>query len=190
MAPTTINNMDKIVKAHDLYFSPFISKEQIAERVVQIGKTLSQDYQGKTPIFISILNGAYIFAADITRAFEGDCETCFVKLSSYSGLNSTGQVQELIGLDVDVKGRHLIIIEDIIDTGNTLSKFLATLDKLGPASVELTSLLLKPDALQYPLDIKYLGFEIENKFVIGYGLDYNELGRNLADIYQLTDPPG
>ncbi len=185
----TINNMDKIVKAHDLYFTPFITKEKIQDRVKQLGLTLSEDYKDKTPIFISVLNGAYIFAADVTRAFEGDCEICFVKLSSYSGLNSTGKVQELIGLDVDVKGRHLIIIEDIIDTGNTLSQFLGTLEKLGPASVELTSLLLKPDALQFPLDIKYLGFEIENKFVIGYGLDYNELGRNLADIYQLTDPP-
>lgn len=180
---------DNLVKAHDLYFKPFITKEQIAERIKLVGQQLSSDYKDKIPLFISILNGAYIFASDLTRAYSGDCEIAFVKLSSYSGLQSTGEVQELIGLNIDIQDRHVIVVEDIIDTGNTLSKFLKTLENLQPASVELASLLLKPDALKYPLDVKYLCFEIENKFVIGYGLDYNELGRNLPDIYQLSEGP-
>ena len=173
------------VQLHDLQFVPFLSKTQIRERVREMGRIISADYAGKRPVLLGVLNGAFLFIADLVRSLEIDCEICFVKLRSYEGTRSSGEVETLLGLDTDIEDRHVLLVEDIVDTGNTLHYFLPDLQQFKPASVELVALLLKPAALQQPLDIRYLGFEIENRFVVGYGLDYNGLGRNLPAIYQL-----
>ncbi len=179
-------NHTKIV--HHKTFERFISATQIQTRVDEMGKQIVADYQGKSPLFIGILNGAFVFAADLLRACEGiDATISFTKLSSYKGTTSTGAVTTLIGLDVPLKNRHIIIAEDIIDTGKTLSVFLNLIRREKPASIALATCLLKPTALQHPLQIDYCGFEIPNEFVIGYGLDYDGLGRDLKDIYKIAN---
>ncbi|MCB0557680.1 MAG: hypoxanthine phosphoribosyltransferase [Lewinellaceae bacterium] len=177
---------DNIV-IHGLTFRPFLSRQQIAERANQLGQRISRDYQGKRPLFLAVLNGAFIFAADLMRACEIDCAITFIRLASYEGLASSGQVKTVIGLQEDIKGRDVIIVEDIVDTGQTMSQFMPQLEQMEPASVALASLLVKTEALECEVDIKYTGFEIPNKFVIGYGLDYDGLGRNIPEIYQLAD---
>jgi hypoxanthine phosphoribosyltransferase len=177
-------NHTKVV--HHKKFEIFITAAQIQARIEAIGQQIVADYQGKSPLFIGILNGAFVFAADLLRACEGiDATITFTKLSSYKGTTSTGAVTTLIGLDTPLKNRHIIIAEDIIDTGKTLSVFLDIIRREKPASIALATCLLKPTALQYPLQIDYCGFEIPNEFVIGYGLDYDGLGRDLKDIYQI-----
>lgn len=173
------------VKAHDLSFELMLSEEEIKAKVEEMGKALQKDYKGKDPLFLGVLNGSFIFTADLTRAFGEQCEVSFIKLSSYSGLESTGEVATLIGLTTDIKDRHVIVVEDIIDTGKTMHDFIPTLKKMNPASVAFATFLLKPDAIKFDIQIDYVGFKIPNKFVIGYGLDYNESGRNLKGIYQL-----
>lgn len=173
------------VTAHDLSFDLLITEAQIQERVNAIGAALTKEFKGKKPIFIGILNGAFIYMADLMRACEMDCELAFIQLSSYEGLSSTGEIKTVMDLNIDVKDRHVIIAEDIIDTGKTLHQFIPSLEKLEPASITLTTLLLKPDALEHELTIHHTGFEIPDLFVIGYGLDYNNLARNLKAIYQL-----
>jgi hypoxanthine phosphoribosyltransferase len=177
----------KIVQAHDLSFKPFLSQEKINHRVTELGQKITNDFKGKKPIFIGILNGAFVFLADLVRACDLSCETTFIKLSSYDGVKSTGNITTLIGMDIELKGRDVIIVEDIIDTGETLFHFLKELKKLEPDSVKMASLLVKPEALQYDIPVDYKGFDIPDKFVIGYGLDYNGEGRNLAGIYQLVE---
>ena len=142
--------------------------------------------QGKKPLFIAILNGAFIFAADLFKQINIEAEISFIKLASYKGIKSTGKVITAIGLDVDLHRRDVIIVEDIVDTGKTLFQFLPQLQHQHPASLKIASLLHKPDALLHPIKIDYLGFTIPNKFVIGYGLDYDGLGRNIKEIYQLV----
>lgn len=176
---------DKLIAVKDLWFEPFLSAEQIAEQVREMGKNIATEYAGKNPLFISVLNGAFIFAADLVRAANIDCETAFTRLSSYDGLQSTGQVKTSLQLDVDLAGRHLIIVEDIVDTGKTLHQFSQMLQTHQPASIAVAALLIKPEAIAYTFDIAYRGFEIPNKFVVGYGLDYNGSGRQLSSIYQL-----
>ena len=175
-----------MIQVHDLQFVPYLSAEQIQSKVHQLGAAISQDYKGKQPLFISILNGAFIFAADLVRACELDCEIAFTQLSSYEGTSSTGKVKLKIPLTTAVEGRDVVIVEDIVDTGRTLHYFMEYLQSLKPASIALAALLVKPTAIEYPVKVDYAGFEIPNKFVVGYGLDYNDLGRNLADIYQLA----
>lgn len=177
--------MTTTVKIHDLEFEPFLSKEVIATRVAALGDAIRADYEGKEPLFLGILNGAFIFAADLVRACALPCEVAFMRLASYEGLQSSGTVKTLVGLDSTIKGRHLIVVEDIVDSGRTLSHLMPQLQAMQPASLALAALLFKPDALEKPVPINYLAFEIPNRFVVGYGLDYNGLGRNLADIYQL-----
>ncbi len=174
------------IQLHDLTFSTSISAEQIAERIEQLGVDLNLDYEGKNPIFIAVLNGAFVFTADLVREFKGNCELSFVKLASYAGTESSGDIATRIGLETEVRGRHIIVTEDIVDTGNTMNHFLQELRELSPASIQIASLLVKPDALQHDLDIKYIGFEIPTDFVVGYGLDYDGLGRNFPDIYSLV----
>jgi hypoxanthine phosphoribosyltransferase len=135
---------------------------------------------------LGILNGAFIFAADLLRGMTIECELTFIKLSSYRGTGTTGKVQTVLGLDMDLTGRHIIIVEDIVDTGLTLHNFLSSLANDKPASVAIASAFFKSEALQHPLSINYLGFDIPDKFIIGYGLDYDGLGRNLPDVYQLA----
>lgn len=180
--------MKNTVTAHDLTFEPLIDRSEIIEKVQSIGKQISRDYEGKCPLFLSVLNGSFIFAADLLRACDLECEVSFLRFSSYDGTQSSGQISTVFGLDRPVKDRHIIVVEDIVDSGQTLHHFMAELNDLEPASVALAVLLLKPDALQFDLNINYLGFEISNKFVVGYGLDYNGLCRNLDGIYQLALP--
>jgi hypoxanthine phosphoribosyltransferase len=178
---------NQLVKAHDKSFRLMISAQAIAERVDVIGQQISEDYIGKKPILLAILNGAYMFAADLSRSIKTDLELTFIKLSSYKGTSTTGNVTTVLGLDTTLSGRHIIIVEDIVDTGKTLHNFLRELQKEEPASVEIAACFHKPTALQHPLSIKYLGFEIPDHFIIGYGLDYDGLGRNLPDVYELNE---
>lgn len=174
------------IRLHDLEFVPFLSEAAIQTRIRELGTALTERYAGENPLFISILSGAFMFAADLIRAFEGDCEIAFVKLRSYAGTRSTGQVQSVIGLEMSLQGRPIVIVEDIVDTGRTLHFFLEQLRAELPDSVSVVALLRKPEAAEFPVPVDLVGFEIENKFVVGYGLDYEGLGRNLPDIYQLA----
>mgnify|MGYP001205328184 CR=1 FL=1 len=178
--------MNARIRLHDLEFAPYLSEDAIQTRVCELGAVLSAQYAGQTPLFISILSGAFMFASDLIRHFSGDCEIAFVKLRSYSGTQSTGQVQSVIGLELELAGRPIVIVEDIVDRGRTLHYFMEQLRLEHPASVSVVALLHKPDAAEYQVPIDHLGFSIENKFVVGYGLDYEGLGRNLPAIYQLA----
>ena len=179
--------MSKTVQLHDLFFDAYIDETKIQKRVKELGATLAKEFKGKKPVFLAILNGSFIFAADLVRACNIDHETSFIKLTSYEGTSSTGIVTTQIGLQEDISNRPVIIVEDIIDTGTTIYNFLPTLKELNPQSISIVTLLLKPSALKYPLHIDHIGFEIPNKFVVGYGLDYNGLGRNLKSVYQLKE---
>lgn len=173
------------VQAHNLQFRPFIDEATIRQRVLELGAEIRSKYAGKIPVFLSVLNGAFIFTADLVRAFEDACEVSFIKLASYRGMHSSGDVSKLIGLEIDLKNRHVIIVEDIVDTGRTLYTLLPELERLEPASIEIASLLQKPDMLEHPLKVNWVGFEIPSRFVIGYGLDFDGLGRQLSAVYQL-----
>ncbi len=177
--------MENIV-VHDKEFEPYLSAEQISVKVHQVADQINRDYAGKRPLFIAILNGSFMFAADLFKAVTIDAEICFIKLASYKGTKSSGQVITAIGLDTDLIDRHVIILEDIVDTGKTLSEFLPQLQHHHPASLKIAALLHKPEATVYPIKVDYLGFSIPNKFVLGYGLDYDGLGRNIKEIYQLV----
>ena len=177
--------MSKTVQIQDLSFETYMDKRLIKQRVKEMGKELSKEFKDKKPIFLAILNGAFVFAADLTRACKFDHEISFIKLTSYEGTTSSGKVTTQIGLQEDLTDRDVIIVEDIVDTGTTIYHFLPTLKKYNPKSITIVSLLQKPEALKFPLTVDYIGFEIPNKFVVGYGLDYNGFGRNLKDIYQL-----
>ena len=168
-------------------FTPFITAQQINEQINILAAELNRDYEGKRPLFIAILNGSFMFAADLFKSVTIEAEICFIKLASYKGTTSTGNVITSIGLDEPLNGRHVIIIEDIVDTGKTLSEFLPQLFNQQPASLKIATLLHKPDALVYPVKIDYLGFNVPNKFLLGYGLDFDGLGRNLKEIYQLIE---
>ena len=171
-----------------LEFTPMIKAELIQQRVEQLGKQLNQQFEGKTPIMLGILNGSLLFMADLLRQFKHPCQMAFIKIASYhGGLQTTRQMRLDLDLNIDIANRHLVLVEDIVDTGHTLSYVLNLLASRQPASITVCTLLLKPSALESPLTQPTLtGFEIENKFVVGYGLDYQELGRNLPHIYQLV----
>lgn len=172
------------IKVHDKEFIPYLSSDEIEQQVKRVAGEINRDYAGKKPLFIAILNGAFIFAADLFKYLEMDVEICFIKLASYKGVRSTGKVITAIGLDAEIYGRDVIIVEDIVDTGKTLTQFLPQLEHQHPASLKIVSLLHKPSASMFPVQIDYLGFTIPDKFVIGYGLDYDGLGRNIKEIYQ------
>ena len=174
-----------LLKVHDKQFKPFISAEQINEHVKKVATQINKDYIGKRPLFIVILNGAFMFASDLLKEITIEAEICFIKLASYKGVTSTGQVVTAIGLDVDLVGREVIVVEDIIDTGKTISHFLPQIRYHHPASLKIAALLHKPDAMVNPVKIDYLGFTVPDKFLIGYGLDYDGLGRNIKEIYQM-----
>ena len=174
------------IKLHDKYFKPFISKSQIDEAIHKMAALVKEDCNGEVPIFIGILNGSFMFVADFIRAYNADCEVSFVKLSSYEGTGSLGKVKELIGLTETLEGRTIIILEDIIDTGNTLEEIFNIFKNQKIKELKIATLFFKPDVFRKALPIDYIGISIPDKFIVGYGLDYNRLGRNLADIYQLT----
>ena len=170
----------------DKKFVPLISREKIENRIADIASEIANDYQGRCPVFVVVLNGAFLFASELVKRIPLSCQITFIKLASYNKTESTGSVREIIGLNDDIAGRDIIIIEDIVDTGLTMARLLSQINDLGPASVAIASLLHKPEALQTPIDIRYNGFDIENKFVVGYGLDYDGIGRNLDAIYVLA----
>jgi hypoxanthine phosphoribosyltransferase len=174
------------IKVHDKEFTPYLSSSDIEKQVQRVADEINRDYADKKPLFIAILNGAFVFAADLFKHITIEAEICFIKLASYKGVKSTGKVITAIGLDVDLYGRDIIIVEDIVDTGKTLSQFLPQLEHHHPASLKVASLLHKPSATLHSIKIDYLGFTIPDKFVVGYGLDYDGLGRNIKEIYQLV----
>ncbi|HYF70084.1 MAG TPA: hypoxanthine phosphoribosyltransferase [Ohtaekwangia sp.] len=172
------------MKIKDLEFTQFISKSSIQRKVRLLADQLNLDYQDKTPVFLPILNGSFMFASDLLKEIKIPCRVSFVKLSSYVGTASSGQIKSLIGLEESLFNQHIVIVEDIIDTGLTLTRLVEGLKNLGAKSVEVVALLRKQPAREKEVSARYIGFEIENEFVLGYGLDYDGLGRNLKDIYQ------
>ena len=176
-----------VIQVNDKKFTPYINAEKLHTRIKELATEINKEYEGKRPLFIAILNGSFMFASDLFKELTIDAEICFIKLASYKGTRSTGNVITSIGLDEPLKDRHVVIIEDIVDTGKTLHKFLPQLYNQQPASLKITALLHKPEALEHPIKIDYLGFNVPNKFLLGFGLDYDGLGRNLAEIYQLVE---
>jgi hypoxanthine phosphoribosyltransferase len=174
-----------VLQLNDKTFEIFIRDEKIQEAVSALAARLEQDYAGKEIVFIAVLNGAFMFAADLMKNFRSPCEITFVKMSSYQGMHSSGRVDEVLGLNTSVTGKHVIILEDIVDTGITMEKLFTLLSVEKPASLEIATLLFKPEAFKGTHTPTYIGFSIPNKFVVGYGLDYDELGRNAEHIYQL-----
>jgi len=173
------------VKVHDKQFEVYLSEAVILERVKALADQISNDYAGKKPLFIAILNGSFMFASDLFKQLHIEAELCFIKLASYKGMKSSGNVVTSIGLEDDLFGKEVIIVEDIVDTGKTLHHFLPKLMHQQPRSLKIATLLHKSEATTYPLTLDYVGFDIPNKFVVGYGLDYDGLGRNLKEIYQV-----
>jgi len=176
------------IKVEDREFEIFLENDTINKRIRLLGIQLNVDYEGKCPLFIGILNGSFLFMADLIKEIEIPCEVAFMRVASYEGTSSSGQVKELIGLPDVIEGRDIIIVEDIVDTGLTLTHIVKTIKEKNPSSLKVASLLLKPAALKHEIEeLYYVGFEISNEFVVGYGLDYNGLGRNLTDIYRATE---
>jgi len=174
------------IRIHDKSFEIYLSESAIQESVKNIAETINKEYRDKKPLFIAILNGSFMFAADLFKYLTIAAEISFIKLASYRGMKSTGNVITSIGLDVELFGKDVIIIEDIVDTGKTLYNFLPKLKDHHPSSLKIAALLHKPEATRFPLNLDYVGFSIPDKFVIGYGLDYDGLGRNLKEIYQVV----
>lgn len=179
--------METPIQLHTKNFKRYISSAEIDEIVFQLAEKLNQDYNGKTPVFMGVLNGSFMFVSDLLKKIKFNCELSFVKLASYAGTESTGVITELIGLNDDLTGKHVIVVEDIVDTGKTLEHLIEVLKTHDIASLSIVTLLLKPEVFQKKYPVQYVGKNIPNKFVVGYGLDYNELGRNLNEIYQLAE---
>ena len=175
------------VKIKDKTFETSISKDEIQQRICEVAARINKDMAGKNPLFLSVLNGAFIFTADLLREITIPCEVSFVKLASYQGITSTGKVHEVIGINEDLTGRSVIIVEDIVDTGRTMKQMIESLGTRNLGSVDICTLFVKPDKLEEPLDIKYSCFSIPNDFIVGYGLDYDQQGRNLKEIYTLVE---
>lgn len=176
-----------IVKIKDKTFKTSISQEVIQQRIREVAAKINEDMADKNPLFLGVLNGAFIFAADLLREITIPCEISFVKLASYQGIMSTGKVKEVMGINEDLTGRTVIIIEDIVDTGRTMKQMIESLGTRNPAAVHICTLFLKPDKLQEPIDVDYACFSIPNDFIVGYGLDYDQQGRNLKEIYTLVE---
>lgn len=174
-----------MLQLHDKTFEIFIQEDAILAEIRLMADKLNSEYAGKDVVFIAVLNGAFMFASDLMKQIGFDAEISFVKMSSYHGLNSTGRVDEVIGLNRSIKGKHVVVLEDIVDTGVTMEKLFSLLQAEHPQSVEIATLLFKPAAFKGKHTPKYIGFSIPDKFVVGYGLDYNEFGRNTKHIYQL-----
>lgn len=171
----------------DKSFVPFLSAPTLQARIQALSKEINADYQDKNPIFLGVLNGAFVFLSDLFKKIEIPCEVSFVRVSSYQNTQSTGTVKQILGLQDDLQGRHILLVEDIVDTGLTMQQILQEVLAFQPASVATVTLLYKPEALAAEIDLDYVGFEIENKFVVGYGLDYNGQGRNLDAVYILAE---
>jgi hypoxanthine phosphoribosyltransferase len=177
----------KTVQVKDRQFSLYISENKIKEQVKKIAGQINTDLNGKNPLLLVILNGAFVFAADLLRDVTIPCEVSFIRLASYEGTSSTGEVKQLIGLNEDIEGRTVVIVEDIIDSGLTMQELLLILAKKNPKEIRIASLFVKPNNLKVDLNIHYRCFDIENDFIVGYGLDYDQQGRNLPDIYKVIE---
>lgn len=173
------------VQLHDKQFIPFISQSEIAKAVQKIAHQIAKDYPNETPLFLGVLNGSFIFCADLLKAYPNLCEISFVKLASYQQTSSTGTVSELIGLNEDVTNRTVIIVEDIVDTGRTLEKLVSLIKKKPIKELKIATLFLKPTVYKKEIPLNYVGLEIEDRFIVGYGLDYDGLGRNLEEVFIL-----
>lgn len=175
-----------MVTVKDKTFRSFLEQADIERRIAELGTRISQDYAGRQPLLVAVLNGAFLFAAELMKRIDIPCEITFVRVSSYEKTASMGRVKSILNLTENIENRDLIIVEDIVDTGLTMTELLGQLTARQPNSIEIATLLHKPEATKVPLKLRYVGFEIENKFVVGYGLDYDGLGRNLCGIYQLA----
>jgi hypoxanthine phosphoribosyltransferase len=173
------------VTLHDKTFELFITEQAIHDAISALAQQINKDYEGKNPLFLGILNGSFLFAADLFRLIEGNAEISFLKMASYQGTATTGKINELIGINEDITNRHVIILEDIVDTGITLEKIISDLNTKNPASIAIATLLFKPAAYQKSIPVNYIGMKVANDFLVGYGLDYDGLGRNLKEIYKL-----
>lgn len=177
--------METKIKVHDKAFELFLEEATIAKRIRLMAIQLNVDYENKNPVFVGVLNGSFLFVADLIKDVTLPCEIEFIKVASYHGTNSTGAIKDALGMPTNLKGRDIIVVEDIVDSGLTMKYILSKIYEQEPASVAICALLFKPDALKEPLpELDYIGFEIPNEFVVGYGLDYDGLGRNLRDIYR------
>lgn len=172
-----------IIQLGDKTFIPYIPEDKILKAVNNVARQINNDLKGKNPLFLVVLNGAFVFAADLLRGITTECQVSFVKLASYQGTSSTGKVKELVGMNEELEGRNIVVVEDIVDSGNTIEHILEDLKSKNPASVCVATFLLKPDVFKKDFKIEYVGLEIPNDFIVGYGLDYNGMGRNLRDIY-------
>ena len=175
------------VKIKDKSFRVSIPESEILERVKAVADKINKDMAGRNPLLLAVLNGSFVFAADLMRMLTIPCEISFVKLASYQGTTSTGKVKEVIGINEDLAGRTVIIVEDIVETGLTIKRMIESLGTRNPESIHICTLLLKPACLEVPLNIEYAAMEIPNDFILGYGLDYDQQGRNLRDIYTVME---
>ncbi|MDY5686633.1 MAG: hypoxanthine phosphoribosyltransferase [Prevotella sp.] len=175
------------VKIKDKSFRVSIPESEILERVKAVADKINKDMAGRNPLLLAVLNGSFVFAADLMRMLTIPCEISFVKLASYQGTTSTGKVKEVIGINEDLAGRTVIIVEDIVETGLTIKRMIESLGTRNPESIHICTLLLKPACLKVPLNIEYAAMEIPNDFILGYGLDYDQQGRNLRDIYTVME---
>ena len=176
-----------IIKINDRSFRVSLPESEIKERVKQLAQQMSKDLEGKNPLFLSVLNGAFIFAADLMREMTIPCEVSFVKLASYQGTTSTGKVQEVIGINENLSGRTVVIVEDIVESGQTMKRMIESIGTRNPASVQICALFFKPEKLKVDLTLDYVAFRIPDDFIVGYGLDYDQQGRGLKDVYTIVE---
>lgn len=181
-------NIMSVIKIHDKNFIPYLTRSEISEIVKETASQIYEEYKDETPVFIGVLNGVIMFFSDLLRYYPGECEVAFLQMSSYSGTESTGIVYQKMELTKDIQNRHIILVEDIVDTGNTIESLYKYFEKTqSPKSIKIASFLMKPEVYKKDFPIHFVGKKIPNKFVLGYGLDYDELGRNLPDLYQLAE---
>lgn len=178
-------NQKKVIRLHDKDFVPFISAEEIDFAIKQLAAQVADDHADETPVFIGILNGAFMVVSDFMKQYTGPCEVSFVKMASYEGTSSTGELKQLIGLNQDLTGRSVVIIEDIVDTGHTVQELKAMFKNQNVKHCKIATLFFKPEAYKADIKLDYVGIRIPDKFIVGYGLDYDGLGRNLPEVYQL-----
>lgn len=178
--------MEKI-KVKDRYFKPYISTQEIHSAIKNVARKMKEELEDKDPLLLVVLNGAFVFAADLVRELDFPCRISFIRLSSYEGTTSTEKVRDLIGLHEEIEGQHVVIVEDIVDTGHTIKHLFGRLNDHNPASIRVATLLFKPGAFVHDFNIDYAALEIPPEFILGYGLDYDGYGRNLPDIYQITN---
>ena len=176
-----------MIQLHDKHFIPFISEEEINFAIQKMAKQMDDDFFDETPVFIGVLNGSFMVMSDLLKNYRGMCEVSFVKMASYEGTKSTNEVKELIGLNQNLEGRTVVIVEDIVDTGNTIEELKAILKNQKVKHLKIATLFFKPDAFKKDIKLDYVGIRIPDKFIVGFGLDYDGLGRNLRDIYQLAE---